>query len=177
MVFWEFWGWRCENTVFSPPKGTTCMNTRLLVYRVSKSVQRVELYRWVEKFCVQRNKKVSGKFGCIRRSNPWGDFDQMWRVGRYGRRNHVCNIWWLSVKGSGCGERGNFAFSNWLKVSPFQHWSHYRVTVWFQEHAVIRLISVKVLLLQNNNRYRHFVVWIVASPLTLSDLWRLFQIL
>jgi len=58
------------------------MNTRLLVYRVSKSVQRVELYRWVEKFCVQRNKKVSGKFGCIRevtleailtKCGVWGD--------------------------------------------------------------------------------------------------------
>jgi len=49
-------------------------------------------------------KKVSGNFGYMRRSNPWGDLDQMWRVGRYGGRNHVCNIWWLSVKGCGCGE-------------------------------------------------------------------------
>jgi len=28
----------------------------------------------------------------------------MWCVRRYGGRNHVCNIWWLSVKGCGCGE-------------------------------------------------------------------------
>ena len=37
------------------------------------------------------------------RSNPWawGDLDQMWRVGRYGGHNHMCNIWWLSVKGCG----------------------------------------------------------------------------
>ena len=54
----------------------------------------------------------------------------MWLVGRYGGRNHVCNIWWLSVKGCGCGERGKFAFSHWLDASPLQHWSHYRVTVW-----------------------------------------------
>jgi len=48
--------------------------------------------------------------------------------GRYGGRNHVCNILWLSVKGCGCGERGKFAFSHWLEVSPLQYWSHY--TVW-----------------------------------------------
>ena len=65
------------------------------------------------------------------RSNPWGDLDQMWLVGRYGGRNHVCSISWLSVKGCGCGERGKFAFSRWLHASPLQHWSHYRVTVWY----------------------------------------------
>jgi len=84
--------------------------------------------RSVEIFCVQRNKlkKLSGNFGYMGRSNPWDDVHQMWRVGRYGGRNHVCNIWWLSVKGCGCSERGNFAFSHWLDVSPLQH---YRVTV------------------------------------------------
>ena len=40
-----------------------------------------------------RDKKLSGNFGCMGRSNPWGDLDQMWLVGRYGGRNHVCNIW------------------------------------------------------------------------------------
>jgi len=64
------------------------------------------------------------------RSNPWGDLDQMSLVGRYRGRNHVCYIWWLSVKGCGCGEKGKFAFSHWLDASPLQHWSHYRVTVW-----------------------------------------------
>jgi len=48
----------------------------------------------VERFCVQRNKKMSGNFGYMGRRNPWGDLDQMWLVGRYGGRNHVCNIWW-----------------------------------------------------------------------------------
>jgi len=38
-------------------------------------------------------KKLSGNFGYMGRSNPWGDLDHMWRVGRYGGRNHVCNIW------------------------------------------------------------------------------------
>ena len=73
---------------------------------------------------------MSGKFGYMGGSNPWGDIDQMWLVGRYGGRNHVYNISWLSVKGCGCGERAKFAFSHWLDASPLQHWSHNRVTVW-----------------------------------------------
>ena len=36
--FWEFWGWRCENIVFWPQKALPCVNTRLLVYRMSESV-------------------------------------------------------------------------------------------------------------------------------------------
>ena len=84
------------------------------------------------------------------RSNPWGDLDQMWLVGRYGGRNHVCNIWWLSVKVCGCSERGNFALSHRLAVSPLQHWSHYRVIVWsihclvFDVYSVKRMYNVKV---------------------------------
>ena len=76
-------------------KGTTLREygTRLLMYRMSKSVQQPELYRSVERFCVQRNKKkLSGNFGYMGRSIPWGDLDHMWRVERYGGRNHVCNI-------------------------------------------------------------------------------------
>jgi len=63
--------------------------------------------RSVEKFLRTQKeiKKMSGNFGYMGRSNPWGDLDQMCRVGRYGGHNHVCNIWWLSVKGCGCGER------------------------------------------------------------------------
>jgi len=52
---------------------------------------------------------MSGNFGYMGRSNPLSDLDQMWHVGRYAGRYHVCNIRWLSVKGCGCGERGNFA--------------------------------------------------------------------
>jgi len=51
----------------------------------------------------------------------------MRHVGRYGGRNHVCNIWWLSVKGCEFGQRGNFALSRWLEVLPLQH---YYVTTW-----------------------------------------------
>jgi len=86
---------------------------------------------WKDFAYKERNKKkLSRNFGYMGRRNPWGDLDQMWFVGRYGGHNHVCNIWWLSVKGCGCGERGNFAFSHWLHASPLQHWSHYRVIVW-----------------------------------------------
>ena len=103
--------------------------------------------RSVERFCVhaykqrkKQRKKLSGNFSYVGRSNPWGDLDQMWRVGRYGGRNHVCNVWWLSIKGCGCGERGKFAFSHWLHASRLQHWSHYRVTVWF-EHIMASAIA------------------------------------
>jgi len=44
---------------------------------------------------------MSGNFGYMGGSNPWGDLDQMWHAGRYGGHNHVCNIWGLSVKGVG----------------------------------------------------------------------------
>jgi len=73
---------------------------------------------------------MSGNFGYMGWSNPYGDLDQMSFVGRYGGRNHVCNISWLSVKGCGCGERGKFVFSHWLDASPLQHWSHSHTTVW-----------------------------------------------
>jgi len=81
--------------------------------------------RSVERFCVQRKKfkKLGGNFGYMGRSNPLGNLGQMWHVVRYDRHDHVCNIWWLSVKGCGCGERGYFAFSHWFEVSPLQHWS------------------------------------------------------
>ena len=77
--------------------------------------------RSVERFLRTKKeiKKLSGNFGCMGRSNPWGDLDQMRLVGRYGGRNHVCDISWLSVKGCGCGERGKFAFSHWLTRRPY----------------------------------------------------------
>ena len=129
--FGGFWGWRCENIVFWPPpqkkrhypawiRVCWCIACQNRFNGLSS--------RSVERFCVQRRKKknwvVTGYMGG---SNPWGDLDQMWLLGRYGGRNHVCNISWLSVKGCGCGERGKFTFSHWLDASPLQHWSHYRV--------------------------------------------------
>ena len=59
--------------------------------------------RSVERFCVQRKKekKLSGNFGYMGGSNHWGDLDQMWLVGRYRGRNHVCNISWLRLRGVG----------------------------------------------------------------------------
>jgi len=32
---------------------------------------------------------MSGNFGYTRRSNTWGNLDQMWRVEKYGGRNHT----------------------------------------------------------------------------------------
>ena len=111
----------CSN----PRKALPCVNKRMMVYRRQNRFNSLSS-RSVQRFCVQRNlKKLSGNFGYMRRSNPWGDLDQMRLVVRYRGHNHVCNIWWLSIKGCGCGERGKFAFSHWLDASPLQHWSHY----------------------------------------------------
>jgi len=60
---------------------------------MSKSVQRPELGRLKNFAYTERNKKLSGNFDYMGRSNPLGDLDQMWHVRRYGGRDHVCNIW------------------------------------------------------------------------------------
>ena len=80
---WVFGGFEGEDLkiLCSGPWKSPCVNTSLLVYRVSKSVNGLSS-RSVERFCVQRNiKKLSGKFGYMGRSHLWGDLDQkcgMW---------------------------------------------------------------------------------------------------
>jgi len=77
---------------YDPQKALPCVNTRLLMSRVSKSVQSLSS-RSVERFLrTKKEIKLSGNFGYMGRSNPWGDLDQIWPVGRYGGHNHVCNI-------------------------------------------------------------------------------------
>jgi len=88
---------------------------------------------------------MSGNFGYMGTSNPWGDLDQMWLVRRYSGRNHVCNIWWLSVKGCGCDERGKFAFSHWLHASPLQHWSHWSHSL-LCDRAIIIIIIIIIII-------------------------------
>ena len=56
-VFGGFEGEDVKILSSNPQKALPCVNTRLLMYRMSKSVQQPELYRSVERFCVQRNKK------------------------------------------------------------------------------------------------------------------------
>ena len=84
------------------PKGTTLREYA----SVDVSHVKISSTAWalgrLKDFCIDRNiKKLSGNFGYMGRSNPWGDLDQMWRVRRCGGHNHVCNIWWLSVRGCG----------------------------------------------------------------------------
>ena len=43
---------------FNPQKALPCMNTRLLVYRLSKSVQRPELYVGVKILRTKKEKKI-----------------------------------------------------------------------------------------------------------------------
>jgi len=92
-VFGGFEGEDVKILFSDPPKALPRVNTRLLMYRVSKSVQRPELWVGRKIFAYTEIKKSSGNFGYMGRSNPWGDLNQMWRVGRYGGRNHVCDIW------------------------------------------------------------------------------------
>jgi len=142
--FGGFWGWRCENIVSWPPKGTTLheyVSVGVSRFKIGSTVW--ALGRW-KGFCIQRNsKKLSGNFDYMGRSNPWGDLDEMRHVGRYDKHNQVCNISWLSVKGCGRSEKGNFAISRWHEVSPLQHWSHHHLTVWLGEwhYQVIVLIA------------------------------------
>ena len=139
--FGGFWGEDVKILSSDPQKALPCVDTRLCWCIACQNRFNGLSCRSVERFCVQRKKEMEkncGNFGYMGRSNPWRDLDQMWLLGRYGGRNHVCNICWLSVKGCGCGERGKFAFSHWLNASPLQHWSHYCVTVWFQGHDIIQ---------------------------------------
>jgi len=97
----------CKYCVLTPKKALPCMNTRLLVYRMSKSVQQPISARSVEIFCVQARKKQRNreKIGWDWLYGEKYPLVRSWRnVGRYGGRNHVCNIWWLSVKGCGFGK-------------------------------------------------------------------------
>ena len=68
--------------------------------------------RSVERFCVQRNKK------------HWVVTLAIWGEVTPGAILTKCRLWGGMV--------GKFAFSHWLDASPLQHWSHYRVTVWWR---------------------------------------------
>jgi len=83
---------------------------------------------WLKDFAYKEIlKKLSGNFGYMGRSNPWGDLDQMSLVGRYGGCNHVCNIWWLSVKGCWCVRGVSLPSAIDLTRRPYNT-GHYRVT-------------------------------------------------
>ena len=104
--FGVFWEWKCENIAFWPLKGTTLREyasadvSHVKIGSTAWALGRLKNFAYQE-----RNKKyLSGNFGYMGSSNLWGDLDHMWRMGRYGGRNHVCNIWWLLIKGCGCGE-------------------------------------------------------------------------
>jgi len=72
----------------------------------------------------------------------WGEVTSgaiLTKCGVWGDMLDVCNISWLSVKGCGCGERGNFTFSHWLVVSPLQHW-------WLPcDRVIIIIISIIII--------------------------------
>ena len=53
--------------------------------------------------------------------NPLSDLDEILRDGRYPRHNHVCKLWWRSVKGFIGGGGSNFGLSHWHWSSSLQH--------------------------------------------------------
>ena len=169
---WGFWGRRCENIVFWPPKGTTLREYASVdVSHVKIGSTAWALGPWKD-FAYKEEiiNKSSGDFGYMGRSNPWGDFDHMWRVGRYGGHNHVCNISWLSVKGCGCGKKGKFAFSHWLDASPLQHWSHYRVTVWSGILSSVARVDLVVVCLPQRTTSHETLVIVVYTRRRRVDL-------
>jgi len=65
----------------------------LIPERIGQTDRQTDLlYQYRASVCWRAIKKLSGNFGYMGRSNPLRDLDQMWHVGRYGGRNHVCNI-------------------------------------------------------------------------------------
>jgi len=92
--------------------------------------------RSVERFCVQtmteRNKERNKENNWEATLAIWGEVTPAAILTKCGEADMVdiitcaIGIWWLPVKGCGCGERGNFALSHWLEVSPLQHYS----TMW-----------------------------------------------
>jgi len=135
--FWGFWGWRCDNIVFWPPKGTTLREYE----SVDVLRDKIGTTAWAQalwgKNCVQRKKQKNWVVTLA----IWGEITPGAMLTRCRLFGDMVDIitWaifsWLSVKGCGCGDRGKFAFCYWLDASPLQHWSYYRVTVWFEGHA------------------------------------------
>ena len=92
-VFGGFDGEDVKILSSDPQKALPCVNTRLLMYRVQNRFDGLSSRSVKRFFAYEERKKLSGNFGYMGRSNPRGDLDQMWLLGRYGGRNHVCNIW------------------------------------------------------------------------------------
>ena len=98
MGFWGFWGLRCENIVLWPPKGTTQHEYASVdVSHVKIGSTAWALGPWKDFEYKERNKKMSGNFGYMGRSNPWGDLYQMWLMGRYGGHNYVTVQYFVTV--------------------------------------------------------------------------------
>jgi len=107
-----FWGWRC---VLTPKRH--CPAWILVCWCIAfqnwfnslstRSIEKNVAYKLRNK---EMKKKISGNFGYMGRSIPLHDLNQIRHVGRYGQCSHVCNIWWLSVKGCGFDERGNYSY-------------------------------------------------------------------
>ena len=81
MVFWRFWGWRCENIVFWPPKDTTLREYASVgVSHVKIGSTASALGPWKD-FEYKEEEKLSGNFGYMGEVIP-------------GPILTKCGLWW-----------------------------------------------------------------------------------
>ena len=55
------------------------------------------------------------------KQKPWANRDELLHRCRGPRRNHLCQLLWLSLMGFKRGGGSNFGFLYWLASSPLQH--------------------------------------------------------
>ena len=127
-----FWGLKVKMwkyCVLTPPpkkKGTTL---HAYAWRVCWCIACQNRFNSlsVEKFCVsiyksRKKEKEKKKENWVVTLAIWEEVTSVAILTKcglwaYGGLNHVCDIWWLSVKGCGCGERGNFD----LRYRPYNN--------------------------------------------------------
>ena len=124
--FWRFWGWRCENIVFWPSKGTTLReyasvdvshdkigSTAWALGPWKDFAYKQEIKNWVVTLAIWGEVTPAAT---LTKCGVCGDMVDVITCAIFGD----CHC---RVKGCGCGERGKFAFSDWLDALPLQHWS------------------------------------------------------
>ena len=119
--FQELRGVNIKFLFSNPEEAHPCAEPRRLTYYAWESVRGFgcgaleEPQKEAEYTYLMHNFEHTGK------RNPLRDHNYISHVYRYPELNHVCNFWWQSVKGFGCGKGSNFPFSHWLASSPLQH--------------------------------------------------------
>ena len=78
-------------------------------------------------FCVRDSEKAHPNTFLVRKVThaqkryAWADCDELLHSCRSARRNHLCQLLWLSLMWFERGGGSNFGFLHWLALSPLQH--------------------------------------------------------